>query len=410
MRMLKDSRVLQIIDSMSTVLAQAYHMARVRVIDSGSRTLEALARRDHLHVENELLRRELTVLRGQRAAMNPHKRPDYLPEQRFEILQLMRLRGWSCEEAARRFVLHPNTIRGWRQAIEGKRDPVGLLGQAPWNQIEDIVKWATHELRRLCPEPEFGTRTIARHLVRSSIKVSRSWVQQHLRQPKPTPINPKRPNRPALVPPEGREPDRLLAPESINETWHLDLATLRVLWFKFTLAALMDGYSRKLLGLRVCRGKASSRYAIQLVNDAVERYGRPKFLITDNGCQFRTVFRKAMKPLNIRPARGKIRQPNFNGKVERLFKTLRIWLRPTLLPNSVPSIQTQLDNFQKWYNQHRPHSAHGCLTPDEVWHGELPPEPIPIRSRDFSQPKICIQRRSCRGDPALPIVDIRLAA
>ncbi|MEM1109808.1 MAG: hypothetical protein AAGH99_14070 [Planctomycetota bacterium] len=118
-----------------------------------------------------------------------------------------------------------------------------------------------------------------------------------------------------------------------------------MLWFKFTVAALIDGYSRKLLGLRVCRGEASSWHAIQIVNDAVDRYGRPKFLITYNGCQFRTVFREAMKPLNIRPARGQVRQPNFNGKIERLFKTLRIWLRPTLLPNSVAGIQDQLENF-----------------------------------------------------------------
>ncbi|MEM1109975.1 MAG: integrase core domain-containing protein [Planctomycetota bacterium] len=408
--MLKDSGVLRIVDSMSAVLAQAYQLARVRVLGSGSAALDVLARRDHLYVENELLRREMAVFRSHRSSINPYKRLDYAPEQRFEILRLMRLRGWSCEEAARRFILHPNTIRKWRQAIEGKREATALLGQPRWNRIDDVIRWATHELRRLCPEPEFGTRTIARHLVRSSIQVSRSWVQQHLRQPKPTPTKPKRPNRPALVPPEGREPDRLLAPESINETWHLDLATLRVLWFKFTLAALMDGYSRKLLGLRVCRGEASSRYAIQLVNDAVDRYGRPKFLITDNGCQFRTVFREAIKPMNIRPARGKVRQPNFNGKVERLLKTLRIWLRPTLLSNSVPGIQAQLDNFQKWYNQHRPHSANGGLTPDEVWHGDLPPEPIPIRSRDHQEPNIKVQRRSCRGDPGLPIVDIRLAA
>ncbi|MEM1109809.1 MAG: hypothetical protein AAGH99_14075 [Planctomycetota bacterium] len=99
--------------------------------------------------------------------MNSHKRPDYLPEQRFEILQLMRMRDWNCEVAAKRLILHANTIRKWRQAIEGKRDTVGLLGQPRWNRIDDIVKWATHELRRLCPKPEFGTRTIARHLVRN---------------------------------------------------------------------------------------------------------------------------------------------------------------------------------------------------------------------------------------------------
>ena len=58
----------------------------------------------------------------------PHKRPEYPPEQRLAILQVMRLRGWNAVVTAKRFVLHPNTVRAWVQAVEGRRESGRLLG------------------------------------------------------------------------------------------------------------------------------------------------------------------------------------------------------------------------------------------------------------------------------------------
>ena len=123
-------RVYKLIDTMAGVFAQAYQLARIRVLESGSKVLKSLSQRDHLLHEIELLRREIAIFRAQRESINPHKRPPYPPEQRFAILQLMRLRGWNAKRAAQHFVLHANTVRAWRQAIEGKRDPTALLGQA----------------------------------------------------------------------------------------------------------------------------------------------------------------------------------------------------------------------------------------------------------------------------------------
>src|SRR5258707_14762194 len=115
--------------------------------------------------------------------MPPHRRPDYLPEQRLAILQLKRLRGWSIKKTARRFVIHPNTIRSWIKAIEGCGNASLLTDAIIWNRIDDVVRWTVHELRRLCPQPELGTRAIARHLVRASVAISRSTVQRVLREP-----------------------------------------------------------------------------------------------------------------------------------------------------------------------------------------------------------------------------------
>ena len=142
-------------------MAQAYLLARARLAAGPSPVARLAAVRDQAAVELSLVRREAEVLRGQREAMNPRKRPDYGPGQRVEILQIMRLRRWSIKTTAERFVLHPNTVRAWVHATDGRRSRPGLLVAPAWNRIHDAVRWAVRELRRLCPEPEFGTRTIA---------------------------------------------------------------------------------------------------------------------------------------------------------------------------------------------------------------------------------------------------------
>ena len=106
--------------------------------------------------------------------------------------------------------------------------------------------------------------------------------------------------------------------------------------------------------------------------------------------------------------KGKVRQPSFNGKIERLFRTLRIWLRIAVLPISVRPLQRRLDHYKDWYNEHRPHASIGGRTPDEAWEGVELPTPIPIRAADHDQIIISADRRSYRDDPALPVITIRV--
>ena len=280
-----DRAALVIVDAMAVVLARAYRLARARLLNTGSAMLDLLLDRDHHAGEAELLRRELDILRGQREGMSPHRRPDYSPEQRLAIVQLMRLCDWSLKTTASRFVLHENTIRTWRQMIEGKRSSTTLLGIPRWNLIDDAVRWAVQELRRLFPEQEFGSRTIARHLIRAGIAISRRSVQRICREEEYNRPGPRRP-KPPLTPPAGTVPDYLLTPETTNRVWHLDLANLHILWLRFSIAVLLDGCSRRLLRLTAYRRAPTSDDMIALMQDTAHEHGRPGFLITDHGCQF----------------------------------------------------------------------------------------------------------------------------
>ena len=109
---------LKIIDSVTIIIAQAYQLARCRLASTASPVLQLMMERDELQTQVAWLNRELKILRNQRADMLPKKRPNYSPEQRLAIVQLMRQRGWNVAIVAKRFVIHPQSIRKWVRTME----------------------------------------------------------------------------------------------------------------------------------------------------------------------------------------------------------------------------------------------------------------------------------------------------
>jgi len=367
-----------------------------------------MIQRDHALAETELLRREIAILRGQRQDTRSHQRSAYSPEQHFAIVQLKRLRGWTLAETARRFVVHENTLRRWIHAIEGNGNARLLAGAVVWNKIDDAIHWAVHELQRLCPEPEFGTRSIARQLVKAAVRISRSSVQRILREPKPTKPQTPAKRKPAMEEPAGTTPHHLLLPKHPNHVWHMDLTCVWVLWFTFHAAAILDGFSRKLLALRMYRRTPRTSTMLRLVKAAIKQHGKPKFLITDHGSQFRRRFHTTLKNRRIRHVRSRVRAPYLNGKMERAFRPLKLWWRSALPSLSLRSLQRRLNDYRCWYNEHRIHSALGVLVPQEAWSGETPPVPIAYRAKEKLKINVEIKRDKCRGDPRLRVLTIIL--
>ncbi len=297
--------VLNLVDAMASVIGQAMQLARTRLASAASPIMRLMIQRDHEVTESELLRRELGILRAGRENMPPQKRPDYQPAQRLAILQLMRLRDWNIKTTARRFVIHENTLRAWIKSVEGNGKPSLLAGAIAWNRMDDAVRWAAQELRRICPDPEFGTRTMARHLLRAGIQISRSTVQRVLRKAKPE--KPPRKRQPPMADALGVRPHGLLKPKRPNHVWHSDITQIRILWFTFFVAAILEGFSRKILSLKVYARTPCARKMAAMVRGTAARHGRPKFIITDNGSQFRKQFGKALRRQRIRQVRSRVR-------------------------------------------------------------------------------------------------------
>ena len=231
-------------DRLASLLMCAATTARARMLAHSSPLVRVMGQRDHTFSDAALLERELAVFRSQRHHKPAKQRPHYTPEERAEILQVMRLRGWSAKRAGQRFVVHPNTIRNWQKAVEDKLRAEHMLGTPPWNRLHDGVRWLIHELRRTFPEPEFGTRTIARHIMRAGGKVSRTTSRRVLQEEQP-----RQSQRHSSRHRQSKAPSHVQYPNAPHQAWHLDITTLRVLWKHVEIAAIVDSFTRKIIAL-----------------------------------------------------------------------------------------------------------------------------------------------------------------
>jgi hypothetical protein len=212
----------------------------------------------------------------------------------------------------------------------------------------------------------------------------------------------------ACIPSTTQLPNAIFTPSdvSVDPLATINITTLRVLWFTFTLAAVLDGFSRKLLALKVYTRVPRTRDMARLVGATAREHGAPRFVIADHGAQFRQRFGQYLALLGVTLVQGPVRAPFFNGKVERLFRTFRIWWRLVLTGLSPRALQRRLDAYRHWYNACRPHGALGGRVPEEAWNGERWPAPIPLRARDKLGVGLEVRRLKCRGDPRLPVIHI----
>lgn len=380
----------------------AYMEARSRALTHASVVVRLMGARDHLHADVNLLERELEVFRCMRQRIPAKQRPHYSPEARGMILQLMALRSWSTKTVAQRFVVHPNTIRKWLSDLDDDVNGPSRIGSPPWNRIHESVRWLVHEMRRLCPEPEFGTRTIARHIVRAGIQISRSSVQRVLQEHA---SRPKRPEAKLRT----KAPPSIQHPTEPHQVWHLDLTELRVLWLKVEIAVVIDGFTRKIISLQAFDRRATTDDMIAMVTEAIEQGSCPRFLVTDHGSQFRPRFREAVEAHGLVHVRCSVGQWQLNAKVERVIRSIKSWAARAMLVPSLRRIQIRLDAFGEWHNHRKPHAAHGMLTPAEVEAEAELPQPVKYdRTREI-EPKIEVRRMSVQGDPSLvyPLIRVR---
>ena len=113
---------------------------------------------------------------------------------------------------------------------------------------------------------------------------------------------------------------------------------------------------------------------LRLLLDTLERFGKPKALRTDNEAIFTSrLFRFAFWLLRIRHQRSAPHCPWQNGRIERLFLTLKQETLAWFLEAGVPDdLEEDLDIVRAWYNQLRPHQHLNGCTPAMAWTGTKP--------------------------------------
>ncbi|WP_454859157.1 DDE-type integrase/transposase/recombinase [Promicromonospora soli] len=146
-----------------------------------------------------------------------------------------------------------------------------------------------------------------------------------------------------------------------------------------------DDHSRMNLASLAARGE-TSKAAIDVVCTAMDRWGIPVMLLSDNGAALNPTRRghtgqlvEFLKAKGVTPITGKPYKPTTQGKNERGHQTLIKFLNAQPPAETLDQLQAYLDEYDEYYNRHRGHQAHrtdqGLLTPWEVWQATLPADP-----------------------------------
>ena len=170
--------------------------------------------------------------------------------------------------------------------------------------------------------PYIGTRKLAAKLRTEGYTVGRKLVRTYMQEMGihavyPRPNLSKRNYKEAIVP-------YLLRNKAVcfpNQVWSIDITYIKMQHGHMYLTAVIDWFSRKIMG-RELSDTLETAPVLDAVRSAVERFGIPAILNSDQGSQFTsTEYKALLRSLNIRQSMdGKSRWAD-NIMIERWFRS-----------------------------------------------------------------------------------------
>jgi len=282
------------------------------------------------------------------------------------LLQQKRKGASSAQIAQRLGVTKRRVNQVWKQyQEEGERFELRRPGRKPkpveMQELELVANaYATYKV---------GALGLEKALRRDGHKIAHNRIHHMLKEIRVAEPDPKKQKRRKWVRWER---------DHSNDMWHLDWTQLSdETW----LLAIQDDASRYVLDFCVAQTLTADA-SIELVQKAIEVYGKPAQVLTDKGATFHTMHQLGKKPAKSRFTRfleeqgikhitARVNHPQTNGKIERLFGTIK--------KASNQHFQGDIEQTFHWYNQVRPHMSlnyERAETPLEAYHRKLRPETV----------------------------------
>ncbi|WP_256124437.1 IS3 family transposase, partial [Endobacter medicaginis] len=155
-------------------------------------------------------------------------------------------------------------------------------------------------------------------------------------------------------------------PIMANQRWSLDFLSDQLTdGRRFRIFAVVDDCTRECLALAADTSLSGLRVAREL-DDIVRQRGRPAAIVSDNGTEFTSnailgwADETGVGWHYIAPGK-----PQQNGFIESFNGRLRDELLNEMLFRSLPHARTVLEAWRRDYNEERPHSKLGWMTPGD---------------------------------------------
>jgi transposase InsO family protein len=145
-----------------------------------------------------------------------------------------------------------------------------------------------------------------------------------------------------------------------NSLWQIDHSDQKIegKW----VISVLDDCSRKCLAF-VPVNRVTTDIVINLIDDLIKIYEKPKQILTDNGSAYglkskSSKFDRGLRRRGIEHIRGAVHSPTTTGKVERLFQTFK---------REFPFCNGDSELWRMRYNHFRPHTSLNNKTPNQVY-------------------------------------------
>ena len=297
---------------------------------------------------------------------------------RYPLVVLVEQGRLSQEEAGREMGLSTRQVRRVlkRYRESGRRlESLAYQRRHPaWNGLLQTTKEGIRRLHR--EYPHWSAPAIVEALAATDgVLVHRTTVHRLLRGESAIPL------------PRHRRPARRFEMRAFGELWQMDTTVGAWLegYRRVCVVAILDDYSRRAVAVRVFPSD-SSYHSLLTLRQAMERYGRPRVLYTDNDSKFRltryqrsrfftyreetleglveTEVGRALREVDVQLLSHLPGNAQAKGKIERFFRFLQERVLDHNQARSLEELQALVDRWVDEYNLRHVNRDTGC-TPIE---------------------------------------------
>ena len=216
--------------------------------------------------------------------------------------------------------------------------------------------------------PFYGSRRMTFELNKEAREVNRKRVQRLMRVMGIKALVP-RPGTSKPAPGHKIYPYLLrgLAIAEPNHVWAADITYIPMARGFLYLVAIIDWASRAVLAWRLSN-TIDSRFCVEALEEALERYGKPKIFNTDQGAQFTSAaFTDKLEKPGVAismDGRGRFMDNIF---IERLWRSIKYEEVHLKAYADGREARAGIGSWMTFYNFRRPHQAMNNQTPMAVW-------------------------------------------
>lgn len=158
----------------------------------------------------------------------------------------------------------------------------------------------------------------------------------------------------------------MLMPSRANQRWSLDFVSDAFTdGRRFRVLAVVDDFSRECLTLVADTSLSGLRVTREL-NSLIQQCGRPNSIVSDNGTEFTSMaILKWSQETSVEWHYIQPGKPMQNGFVESFNGSFRDECLNETLFSTLNQARHHITKWKEDYNQNRPHSSLGNLTPNE---------------------------------------------